>query len=154
MILMIWTHRFVGMGFSFIFSTILALPLLEGLIILMVAFFVSSLPDWLDFKVLKLVGHRNRFTHGLPSLAIPGALSFFLLFVLKFSLLAWGLFVGVWTSWVMHLLLDALTYSGLPVGNRSYSFRWTRYDDPGKNLLLSLGGCALILIGLLLSFES
>ncbi|MHA1733449.1 MAG: metal-dependent hydrolase [Promethearchaeota archaeon] len=146
-----WTHRTVAGGLATLAWSPFAGDLLSLALVGILAAGVSTVPDWVDFKISKVAEHRNVATHGLPSLAFPTAGTALALAALLPHPLAAGISVALWAGWGSHLLLDALTHSGIPRGDHHWSLHWTRYDDPPKNLLLVGLGCTCWLFGFLVS---
>ncbi|GAB4327291.1 MAG: hypothetical protein Kow0069_34110 [Promethearchaeota archaeon] len=150
----VWSHRLFALGFCGLSCGLLAgtlvLSTLEFSFALLVAALVSSLPDWIDFHLLSGLGHRNRFTHGLPSLAFPGVLFVATSLILGASGLGLATGLSIWCGWVTHLLLDATTHSGLPFRGRRISLHLSSYDDPLANFSACIVGALLLLVGIFL----
>jgi membrane-bound metal-dependent hydrolase YbcI (DUF457 family) len=83
------------------------------LIIVVLAFMLGGINDWLDFAVFRMFEHRNWFTHSLSSpLFIIGI--FFSILSAFFSW-RWTLVISIIfsLSWLVHVLLDSLTPTGV-----------------------------------------
>ena len=113
----------------------------------------AVLPDVVDF-VLKMfhVPHRNWGTHGLPSTFLPvlSSIGAWWVLVVRFEvpeLVVLPVTLGHFLGWGTHLLLDALTPNGIPVGGRKRSWHWANYDSPAANRVLKVAGGTCLLAG-------
>ncbi len=119
----------------------------------------AVLPDIIDFTFARAgARHRNRVTHGLPSLIIP-----FFIVILGYCLFhaclpaclltAGGIAIGLPLGWVSHLLLDALTPHGIPLPSGQFSWNWAPYDSPAGNCVLKVVGGIYVVTGFLLGID-
>ncbi len=115
----------------------------------------SVLPDLIDFASSRAgARHRNRGTHGIPSVIIPLSLgvlgySLFLFYLPAFVWITGGMALGWPIGWATHLLLDALTPHGIPLPAGQFSWDWAPYDSPAGNRVLKVVGGLCVLAGLL-----
>ncbi len=115
----------------------------------------SVLPDLIDFTFLRAgARHRNRGTHGIPSLIIPLLIvmlgyGLFLVYLPAFLCVVGGMALGFPIGWVLHLLLDALTPCGIPLPSGQFSWDWANYDSPAGNRVLEVVGAICIVAGFL-----
>ncbi len=115
----------------------------------------SVLPDFIDFTFFHAgIRHRNRATHGIPSLLIPFFMvilgyGIFLLYLPAFSWIVGGISLGLPLGWISHLCLDALTPHGIPLPSGQFSWDWANYDSPAGNRVLKVVGGSCIFAGLL-----
>ncbi len=119
----------------------------------------SVLPDLIDFAFSRTgARHRNRGTHGIPSLIIPFftiiiGYSLFLVYLPAFLLIMGGMTIGLPFGWCSHLLLDALTPYGIPLLSRQFSWDWANYDSPAGNRVLKVVGGICTIAGFLIFMD-
>ena len=106
------THCFSSMGLSvMIFSFFVDSTSL--LIIASISFMLGGINDWLDFALFKMFEHRNWLTHSLLSpILISGIIMIIVSVIFSWF---WGLttFFIFSISWIIHVLLDSLTFTGV-----------------------------------------
>jgi membrane-bound metal-dependent hydrolase YbcI (DUF457 family) len=111
---------------------------------------LAVVPDVIDAFLLRFrVAHRNAATHGLPSLWLPASailvIGLLLLpapqYVTLFAFCC--IIVGTMIGWGTHLLLDALTTSGIPLPSGHFSWKWAPYNSQTGNRVLCIFGAWL-----------
>ncbi|MHA1822098.1 MAG: metal-dependent hydrolase [Promethearchaeota archaeon] len=147
-----FTHQFVSLGVSFLLFNLLGIPSVPMIIGTFLSIWVGILPDLLDFKLFEGL-HRNFLTHSpFSPIIIPLFFIFYIIAELLLpSTLLYPYVLIMLSIWDLHLLLDIINPTGIPIiPGKNISITNIRYDNLKYNLLFSLIGIGLFFISFLI----
>ncbi|MHA1340452.1 MAG: metal-dependent hydrolase [Promethearchaeota archaeon] len=148
------THEIFSFGIVFLILGIIRFNLIFTILISILGAIIGIIPDLIDFKVLKVNNlHRNFLSHSPLS-------PIFLVYIIFIHIICSVIFTPLniifdlvfILPWLLHLILDSFTKSGIPIFVFCHHLSVIKiyYDDFRPNLIICIIGICFALIGLLL----